>query len=262
MSNAAAALFDLTGKTAIVTGSSRGIGRAIAETLSEAGANVVVCSRKLSGCDEVVEGIKAKGGKALAVQANVSEKSELEHLVKQTRETFGPVDIMVGNAASNPHFGPMSTCTDDQFDKIMNNNVKSNLWLANMVADDMAAKGDGAIIIVSSVLGLRGSFMMGPYSISKAADIQLVRCLAIELGPKGIRVNGLAPGLIKTDFSKALWSDDKTRTRVERGIPMRRMGEPEDMGGVALFLASKAARYLSGEIIVADGGMTITDGMA
>ena len=254
-------MFDLTGKVAVVTGSSRGIGRAIAERLAEAGAKVVVSSRKAPACEEVAEAIRAKGGEAMVIPANISDKAALERLVAETEAAFGPIDVLVCNAASNPHFGPMATIADDAFEKILRNNVLSNHWLAQMVAPGMAARGDGAIIVVSSIGGLRGSGMMGAYNISKAADFQLVRNLAVEWGPKNVRVNAIAPGLIQTDFAKALWENPKLLQMMEASTPLRRIGQPDEIAGVALFLASRAASFVTGQMIVADGGVTISEGV-
>lgn len=253
------ALFDLTGKVAIVTGSSRGIGRAIAERMAELGARVAISSRKLDACEAVANAINAAHpGAAIAQAASISSKEALQQLVDTTRAAFGPIDILVCNAASNPHYGPMSQISDDQFRKVLDNNIIANHWLAQMVAPDMAAKGDGAIIIVSSIGGLRGTKAIGAYNISKAADFQLARNLAVELGPQGIRANCIAPGLIKTDFARALWEDEKTRNNVLDNTPLGRIGDPDDIAGAAIFLASAAGRFVTGQTIVVDGGLTIS----
>jgi NAD(P)-dependent dehydrogenase (short-subunit alcohol dehydrogenase family) len=252
-------LFDLTGKVAIVTGSSRGIGRAIAERMAEHGANVVISSRKPGPCEEVAAGInKARGRKAaIAVPASISSKDDLQNLVNETNREFGKIDIVVCNAASNPHFGSMSTIADDAFRKVMDNNVLANHWLIQMVLPQMTARKDGVVIIVSSIGGLRGSPVIGTYNISKAADFQLARNLAVENGPNNIRVNCIAPGLIKTDFAKALWDDPEILKRSTAGAPLRRIGEPDEIAGAAVFLASKAGNFMTGQAIVVDGGQTI-----
>lgn len=250
-------LFDLKGKVAVVTGSSKGIGRSIAENLAEAGAKVVISSRKAPACEEVAAGIRQKGGEAMVVPANISDKAQLENLVAQTRKAWGRIDILVCNAASNPYFGPMTGLPDEVFGKIMQNNVLSNLWLCKLVQEEMAARKDGAIIIVSSIGGLKGSAELGAYCISKAADFQLARNLAVEWGPKNIRVNCIAPGLIKTDFARALYEDPARKSARENETPLRRLGEPDDIGGIAVLLASKAGSFITGQVIVADGGVTV-----
>jgi NAD(P)-dependent dehydrogenase (short-subunit alcohol dehydrogenase family) len=251
-------LFDLTGKVAIVTGSSRGIGRSIAENMAAHGAKVVISSRKADACEAVVQAIRERGGSAVAVPANISDKSALQRLVDESRAAFGPIDVLVCNAASNPYFGPSGGMGDEVFEKIMRNNVLSNHWLCQMVYPDMAAKKDGAIIIVSSIGGLKGSTEIGAYCISKAADMQLARNLACEWGPQNIRVNCIAPGLIATDFARALYEDPKRRAAAEARFPLRRLGVPDDIGGIAVMLAGRAGAFVTGQSIVADGGATIT----
>ncbi|MGH1360542.1 MAG: SDR family NAD(P)-dependent oxidoreductase [Burkholderiaceae bacterium] len=250
-------LFDMTGKTAVVTGSSRGIGLAIAHLLAEAGANVVVSSRKADACEAAVAEITAAGGKAVAVPANISRRADLENLIEKTHEHFGPVDAMICNAASNPYFGPSSGMGDEVFNKVMQNNVLSNHWLAQLVYPDMKAAGGGAIVIVSSIGGLKGSSEIGLYCISKAADMQLARNLAVEWGPDNIRINCIAPGLIKTDFAKALYEDPARKEAAEARYPLRRLGEPHDIAGAALLLASPAGAFMTGQTLVVDGGITV-----
>jgi NAD(P)-dependent dehydrogenase (short-subunit alcohol dehydrogenase family) len=260
-------LFDLTGKVAIVTGSSRGIGKAIAEALADQGARVVISSRNQDACEPVAEAINQKHGakdsepRAIAVAASISSKEALQDLVDQTKAAFGQVDILVCNAASNPYYGPMAGISDDQFRKILDNNVIANHWLINMVAPDMLAREDGSIIIISSVGGLTGSATIGAYNISKAADFQLARNLASEFGPKGVRVNCIAPGLIRTDFARALWENPDTLKAVTRHTPMRRIGEPHEIAGAAVFLASPASTFMTGQAIVVDGGSTVGVGL-
>jgi len=248
--------FHLHDKVAVITGSSRGIGRAIAESMAALGAKVVISSRKLAACEEVVRDIEQRGGQATAVSCNISHKAEVEALVHKSRERFGAIDILVCNAAVNPVYGPLATLPDDAFDKVINANVKSNLWLCNLVIPEMAERGGGAVIIVSSIAGLRGSDRIGMYGISKAADFALVRNLAVEWGPRNIRVNALAPGLVKTDFARALWENEELLQRRNAQTPLRRIGLPEEIGPVAAFLASRAASFITGQIIVADGGIT------
>ena len=252
-------LFDLSGQVAIITGSSRGIGRAIAERMAEHGARVVISSRKLQACEEVVQAINAKhgAGRAVAIAANISSKDDLSQLVKQTQQQLGPVDVLVCNAATNPYYGPQAGITDEQFRKILDNNIVANHWLIGMVAPQMIERKSGSIIIVSSIGGLRGSPVIGAYCISKAADMQLARNLAVEFGPHNVRVNCIAPGLIKTDFARALWEDaDMLKERMST-TPMRRIGEPDEIAGAAVFLASQAGSYVTGQSLVVDGGVTI-----
>lgn len=253
-------LFDLTGKTAIITGSSRGIGKAIAEAMADAGANVVISSRKPGPCQDVAAAITDRTGRkaAIAVPANISSKDDLKTLVAETEAAFGEIHILVCNAASNPYFGPMSGIEDDQFSKILQNNIISNHWLINMCAPGMRARKDGAIIIVSSIGGLRGTPVIGAYNISKAADFQLARNLATEFGADNVRVNCIAPGLIRTDFARALWENPDILKRSLSGTPLARIGEPEEIAGAAVYLASKAGSYMTGQMMVVDGGATVT----
>lgn len=251
-------MLGLDGKTALITGASRGIGRAIAEAFADTGANVVISSRKQPACEAVAEAINARGrGRAVPIAANVGNKADVAALVNASREALGPIDILVCNAASNPYFGPMAGISDEQFEKILRTNVLSSHWLAALVAPDMAEHG-GSIVLISSIGALRGSGTIGAYNISKAADVQLARNLAIEYGPQNVRVNCIAPGLIRTDFSRALWEDEGNLARALVNTPLGRIGEPEDIAGTAVFLASDMARYITGQTIVVDGGMTIT----
>ncbi|WP_084419325.1 SDR family NAD(P)-dependent oxidoreductase [Henriciella litoralis] len=254
-----ASLFDMSGKVAVITGSSRGIGKSIAEEMAEQGAKVVISSRKPGPCQDVAAEINAKhgDGTAISVPANISSKEELQTLIDETRKAFGKIDVLVCNAASNPYYGPMEKIEDDAFEKILQNNIISNHWLIQMVAPEMKERKDGAIVIISSIGGLKGSPVIGAYNISKAADFQLARNYAIELGPHNIRVNCVAPGLIKTDFARALWEDPSAKDRIEKGTPMRRIGEPQDIAGAAIFLASDAGKYMAGQMIVVDGGSVI-----
>ena len=248
-------MFDLTGKVAVVTGGSRGIGRSICEQMAVHGAKVVVSSRKLPACEEVVKAIKAKGGEAVAAAASISDRAQLEALVVFARKTYGKIDVMVCNAASNPYFGPLSGLKEDVFLKIMSNNVMSNIALMNMVGPEMAERKDGVFIIVSSIGGLIGSAHIAAYNMSKAADINLVKSLALEWGKHNIRVNAIAPGLIQTDFARALWENPQIRSAQEDKAALKRIGQPDDIGGVAVFLASKAGAFVCGQCIIADGGV-------
>jgi NAD(P)-dependent dehydrogenase (short-subunit alcohol dehydrogenase family) len=252
-------LFSLDGKVAVITGSSRGIGKAIAERMAEHGARVVISSRKAEPCAEVAAAINAAhgAGRAISVPANISSKHDLMHLVDESTRQLGQIDILVCNAASNPYYGPMAGIEDDQFRKILENNVIANHWLINFTAPQMLARKDGAIIIVSSIGGLRGSPVIGAYNVSKAADFQLARNLAVEYGPSNVRVNCIAPGLIKTDFAKALWEDPVALKARTASTPLRRIGEPDEIAGAAIFLASKAGSFVTGQAIVVDGGVTI-----
>jgi len=250
-------MFSLKGKVALVTGSTKGIGKSIAEEMANAGAKVVISSRKAEVCNAVAAEFAARGQEALAVPCHVGDKAAVQALVNTVIAKWGGIDILVCNAASNPHFGPMATASDEVFDKIMETNVKSVFWLANMTLPQMGARGGGAMIIISSIGALRGSQVLGLYGTSKAAEAGLSRALAAEWGPKNIRVNTIAPGLIKTDFAKALWSDEARRKSREASTPLRRIGEPKDIGGIAVFLAAEAGAFVTGQMIVADGGVTI-----
>ncbi len=253
------ALFDLAGQVVLITGSSRGIGRAIAERCAEHGAMVVISSRKQPACDEVAAAINAKhgAGSALAVAANISSKEALQALVDATMAAYGRIDTLVCNAASNPYYGPQAGISDEQFRKILDNNIIANHWLISMVAPQMQARREGSIVIVSSIGGLRGSDIIGAYCISKAADMQLARNLAHEYGPHNIRVNCIAPGLIKTDFARALWEDAERLAERNASTPLRRIGEPDEIAGAAVYLAAPASRFMTGQTMVIDGGVTI-----
>jgi len=257
-------LFDLKGKVAVVTGSTKGIGEAIVKRMAEHGARVVVSSRKAEACAAVAADINKAFGRgeevARAIPCNISYKDQLEALVKGAHEAFGKIDILVCNAAVNPYFGGMAGCPDDAFDKIMAANVRSNFWLCNLVLPEMAARKDGCVIIVSSIGGLKGSSLLGVYGISKAADFQLARNIAVEYGRHNIRANAIAPGLIKTHFAKALWENEDILKASNAGTPLGRIGLPDEIAGAAVFLASAAGAYMTGQAVVIDGGRTISEG--
>jgi NAD(P)-dependent dehydrogenase (short-subunit alcohol dehydrogenase family) len=247
-------LFDLTNKVAVVTGASRGIGKAIALRLAQHGASVVVSSRKLQACEPVVQEIRAQGGQAIAVACHIAFKEQLETLIQTAVATFGGLDVVVGNAAVNPYFGSSLDMPDEAFDKVMASNVKSNVWLANLAIPQLRKRGGGSIIIVSSIGGFLGSDVIGAYAISKAADLQIARNICVEFGHENIRANCIAPGLIRTDFAKALWENDEIAKQRMRTTPLRRIGEPDEIAGAAVFLASAAGQYMTGQAIIIDGG--------
>lgn len=253
-------LFDLSGKSAVITGSSRGIGKAIAIAMAEQGARVTISSRKPEPCAETAQEINDRFGEgtAISVPANISSKEDLQNLVDETNAAFGKIDIVVCNAASNPYYGSLAGISDEQFQKILSNNVISNNWLIQMVMPQMVERQDGAIVIVSSIGGLKGSPVIGAYNISKAADFQLARNLCVEHGKDNVRINCIAPGLIRTDFAKALWENPDTLKRALAYTPMDRIGEPHEIAGAAVFLASDAGAYMNGQMMVIDGGQTIT----
>lgn len=250
-------LFDLSGKVALVTGATRGIGKSIAEEFARAGAKVAICSRKPESCESTRTEMEGQGFTVLAKPCNVSRKEELQALVDATAAKWGGIDIVVANAAVNPYYGPLTEISDEAFDKIIANNLKSVLWLAGMTLPGMAARGGGSFILIGSIGGILANSVIGAYGISKAAGHHLVRNLAAEWGPKNVRVNAIAPGLVKTEFARALWEDEKRRSERIEATPLRRLGEPRDIGGIAVFLASPASAFITGQCIVADGGVTI-----
>ena len=249
--------FRLDDKVALITGSSRGIGFAIAQAMAEQGAKVVISSRKADACAAAAAAIRARGGTAAVIPCNVSRRDEVEALVAATRRELGPIDIFVGNAAANPAYGPLGQLTDEAFDKIIGTNVKSNLWFCNLTIPDMAARGGGAVIIISSIGGLRGTAVIGAYGISKAADFALARNLAVEWGPHNVRVNCIAPGLVRTEFARALWENPAALAQRNERTPLRRIGNPAEIGPIAAFLPAPPASFITGQVIVADGGLTI-----
>ena len=249
--------FRLDGKVALVTGSSRGIGRAIAEQMARAGARVVISSRKLDACEEVRDVLKAEGHEAIAIGCNVGRREELANLVTRTLEAWGRIDVLIANAATNPHYGPLSSVTEDAWNKILSTNLSASLWLANLILPGMAERGGGAVILLSSASALVGTTLIGAYAVSKAAEMQLARNLAMEWGRKGIRVNAIAPGVIQTEFARALWENPQARKRIEALNCVGRLGVPQDVAGAALFLASDASRFITGQTLVIDGGACI-----
>jgi len=249
--------FDLRGRVAIVTGSTRGIGLGIAQQFVRRGARVVISSRKRDACEAVRDALVDAGGEAIAVACNIGNKDDLQGLVTATLAAWQRIDILVCNAAVNPYIGPLATIPDDAYDKTMNSNVRSNVWLANMAFPHIAKAGGGACIIVSSIVGSVGSRFLGVYGLSKAADSQLARNLAVEWGARNIRVNAIAPGVIKTAFSKALYDDPETERQATQRYPLGRLGVVDDVSGIAVLLASRAGAFVTGQTIVVDGGMTI-----
>ena len=253
-------LFDMTGKNVLITGSSKGIGRAIAEEMARAGAKVVISSRKGDVCEQVAAAIntelEGQPGGAVAIPAHIGDKAALELLVQQTQEQLGPIDVLVCNAAVNPYYGPSKDIPDSALEKVLSINIQSNHWLCHMVLPQMVERGGGSIIVISSIGGLRGSVDLGAYAISKAADVQLVRNLAAEYGPNNIRVNAVSPGLVRTDFARALWENPDTLKKRTEGDPLRRIGEPEEIAGIVVYLGSKAGNFTTGQNFVIDGGAT------
>ena len=253
-------MFDLTGKVALITGSSRGIGKAIAEAMAAAGAKVVISSRKAEPCAALAQAICESGADAIAIPCNISKRDELDALVDKTLAHWRQIDVLVCNASISPHHGPLREISDEAYDAIMNTNVKNTLWLCNRVIPQMAERKDGVVIIISSIAALKGTRKLGGYAMSKAAHIQLARNLALEWGHANVRVNCIAPGLVRTHMARALWEDAENYARVLKSYPLGRIGEPEDIAGAAVFLAARAGRFITGQTIVIDGGATIAGG--
>ena len=250
-------LFDMAGKVALITGSTKGIGRSIAEEMARCGAKVVISSRKADACEQVAGELKEQGFEAIAVPCHVGRKDDLQNLVDQTLATWGRIDTLVCNAATNPVYGTTQEMTDEAWDKIMDTNVKGTFWLTQMALPHLAEHGDGQVVSLSSIAGIRGNSVIGTYGVSKAAEAALARNLAVEWGPSGVRVNAIAPGLVRTDFAKALVEDPERVKSAEQKTPLRRIGEPIDIAGVAVFLSTPASAYITGQVIVADGGETV-----
>lgn len=252
-------LFDLSGKTALVTGSTKGIGRAIAEALAGAGARVVVSSRTQADCDAVAAGIVDAGGQAVGIAANIGKDDELDALADAAEAAFGGVDVLVCNAAVNPYFGPFLDTPDDAFDKTMRVNIRANMRLCRRIVPGMRDRRDGAIIVISSITAFKGSDNLGLYALTKAADAQLVRNLAVAYGPDNIRANGIAPALVKTDFARALWEDEARAAKVADSYALKRLGEPDDIAGIAVMLAGRAGAWMTGQTLIVDGGWSVRD---
>jgi len=250
--------FDLSGKVAIVTGSSKGIGRSIAQGLAENGAKVVISSRKQEAVDTVAQEFKAKGLEAIGIACHIGDDEQRRHLVDKTMEVYGRIDVLVNNAAINPFYGPLEATGEDVFDKIMDINVKAPWLLSNLVQPMMKENGYGSIINISSVEGVHPGFRLGLYSMTKAALIMLTKNQAKEWGKYGIRSNVVCPGLIKTKFSESLWSDEKLVGMYTNTIPLKRVADPDEMAGLVMLLASEAGSYMTGGVYTADGGYLIS----
>lgn len=252
-------LFDLTGKVALLTGASKGMGLAMATALADHGARVVISARKMDQLEAAAGQINEAVGadRAVPLACNIGHKDQLGELVSRTRELAGPIDILVGNAGVNPHYGSITEIPDDAYEKTMQANVQAALWLAKLVAPDMEAKGAGSMMFTSSIGAFKASAKLGAYGISKLALIGLVRNLALEFGPRGIRVNAICPGLIRTDFARELWDNPDVESRIRNDIPLRRLGEPEDLAGVAVLLASDAGKYMTGQALTVCGGSSM-----
>ncbi|MCR9126463.1 MAG: SDR family oxidoreductase [Rhodobacteraceae bacterium] len=248
-------MFDLTGKVALLTGASKGMGLAMARGLAQHGATVVISARKQDQLDAAAADINAMGqGRAIGAACNVGYKDQLAALVEKTRAEAGPIDIVIGNAGVNPYYGKTSQIPDDAYEKTMKANVQSNLWLAQLAVPDMVAKGSGSMMFTSSIGAFKPSEMLGTYGMSKLALIGLVRNLAAEFGPAGVRFNAICPGLVKTDFARELWDNPEVEKRIQGEIPLRRLGEPDDFAGLAVYLASDASRYMTGQALTVCGG--------
>jgi len=253
-------LFDLNGKTALITGSTRGIGLAIARRFAEHGAKVVISSRKSDACERVAAEINAEFGNgkmvATSIPCNVNYKDQVEHLITSARKTFGQIDILVCNAAVNPYQGPAAAISEEALDKTLTGNIKANHWLCYNVLPEMVERRDGSIIIISSYGGFRGQRELGTYALTKAADMQMARNIVVEYSRYGIRANCIAPALIKTDMARALWSNPEMLKRSTEICPLGRIGEPDDIAGAAVYLASRASAFTNGQTIICDGGIS------
>lgn len=253
------AMFDLSGQVAVVTGSTKGIGKAIAARMAQQGAKVIVSSRKADAVEAVTAEINrnyaAHGGEAIGVPANIGRRPECEALVCAALDKWGQIDCFVANAAINPYYGPLHEIPEDAFQKIMSTNVQSPIWFSGLVCPQMAERNGGSFIVISSVGGLRGDAKIGAYNLSKAADMQLVRNMAVEWGRHYIRANCIAPALVKTDFARALWENPMRHENALTTYPLKRLGDPDDIAGMAVMLASRAGAWICGQTLVVDGGM-------
>jgi NAD(P)-dependent dehydrogenase (short-subunit alcohol dehydrogenase family) len=253
--------FSLDGRVAVITGASRGIGRAIALRFAQAGARVVVSSRKLENVRTVADEIRGSGGEALAIQAHVGRPDDVMALVERTVEAFGQVDVAVNNAATNPHFGPLLSADEGQWHKTLDTNVTGYLRVCKAVVPHMERQGGGKILNLASIAGLRPSPGLGVYGVSKAAILALTQILAMELGPANVQVNAIAPGVIRTRFSQLLWQTDQIAGPILARIPLGRFGEPKDVASLALYLASPASDYVTGAVFLVDGGLNVAAAM-
>ena len=249
-------IFDLSGRVAIVTGASRGIGKSIAEAFAQAGAKVVLASRKQDALDEVADAIGAGGGEAIGIAAHNGDKDALKALVDRTLDHCGTVDILVNNAATNPHFGATLEAADSYWQKTIEVNLMGNVWLSQAAVKVMRENGSGKIINVASIVGLTPGRYQGIYSVTKAGVISLTKTLAVELGADNIQVNAIAPGLVQTKFAQALWGNPELLDHVLAQTPAGRIGQPADISGIALYLASSASDFTTGAVFVVDGGVS------
>lgn len=252
-------LFDLSGKSALVTGAHRGIGFAIAEEMGRAGSKIAICSNDGDGVAAATGKLRATGIEAIGVACDVGNDGDLDRLVADTEAAFGPIDILVCNAGINPHFGPMAIATDDEYDAIMRINLRSAVQLCNRIVPKMAERGDGVVILTSSLSGLRGNAKIGVYALSKAAVAQLARNLAVEYGPRNVRVNAISPGLIRTEFAAPIMGNPEGLAKRLEKTPLRRAGEAREIAGTAVYLASPAGAFTTGQNLVVDGGTLIAD---
>jgi NAD(P)-dependent dehydrogenase (short-subunit alcohol dehydrogenase family) len=255
------ALFDLSGRVALITGATGGIGRAMAEELARAGAAVIVSGHEAAACAQVAAEMRAAGWQVTGIPCDVGVRAELEALVAEAGAFRGRIDILCCNAGVAPHLGPISTATDADWDLTMTVNLRSTLWLTSLVIPDMAGRGGGAVILTASIAGLRGNGSLGLYGLSKAGLAQLARNLAVEWGPKNVRINAIAPGLISTEFARPLTGNPELLARRLALTPLRRTGTPAEIAGVALLLAAPAGAFITGQNLVVDGGTLISDGI-
>lgn len=252
-------LFDLTGKVALITGAHRGIGYAIAEEMGLAGASVAICSNDAEGVADAAARLADLGVRAVGIACDVGVDDELDRLVAETQSALGPVDILVCNAGINPHFGPMASATDDEYEATMRINLRSAVQLCNRVVPAMAECGDGVVILTSSLSGLRGNGKIGVYALSKAAIAQLARNIAVEYGPRNVRANAISPGLIQTEFAAPIMGNPEGLAKRLEKTPLRRVGAAREIAGTAVYLASAAGAFTTGHNLVVDGGTLIGD---